>query len=179
MTERIAQVYLIRLGDTDYFKVGVTIDINARIAGLQTSTPFDLHLVQMAAHPNAYTVEKDMHASLDKYHVRNEWFLCPQEEIVKVFDIVSAMALIDRVLDDPELEQEFREVVIKSTPAIDEFTVDKDRRCAIMLQQGYSYRQIGRELEISHSRIANVSRLLQSTPIASPIIPSDGALSDE
>ena len=90
MTERIAQVYLIRLGDTNYFKIGMTTDINGRIAVLQTATPFDLHLIAAADHPNAFAVEKDMHAALKEYNIRNEWFQCDQQEIVSVFEIVSS-----------------------------------------------------------------------------------------
>ena len=106
MAERIAQVYVIRLGDTNYFKVGMTTDINGRIATLQTATPFDLHLIAAAAHKNAYTIEHDIHELLKPYRVRNEWFDCDQSEVMRVFETVNAMCTIDRALDDRSLELE-------------------------------------------------------------------------
>lgn len=152
MTDRIAQVYLLRLGDTNYFKVGMTTDINGRVASLQTATPFDLHLIAAAEHPNAFAVEKDMHEMLKPCHVRNEWFMCEQTEIVRIFEIVSAMALIDRTLDAPELDPE---------PVLD-LKSSKNEKIEAMLRQGFSYRQIERELGVSHQTIGQVSRALRS-----------------
>jgi hypothetical protein len=172
MTDRTPQVYLLRLGDTDYFKVGMTTDINGRLSSLQTATPFDLHLITVVEHENAFTVEKDIHASLVKYHVRNEWFQCEQTEIVRIFEVVSAMATLDRALDRIDSDQEIGPITIPPRSA----AIDKDQAIASMLRQGYGYRQIGRELGVSHERIATVSRLLQSIMPVSPT--SDDDLND-
>lgn len=174
MTERIAQVYLIRLGDTDYFKVGMTTDINGRMASLQTATPFDLHLIAASAHKNALAVERDMHDGLKDFHIRNEWFQCEQTEIVRIFEIISAMATIDQVLDDPALDQELREVEIFQLPPAEIEVLDKERKIAFMLKQKYSYRQIERELGVSHATIAVVSRLLRSGNNEMPILEPNG-----
>lgn len=161
-TDRTLQVYLIRLGDTDYFKVGMTSDINGRLASLQTATPFALHLITVAQHDNAYTVERDMHEALKSCHVRNEWFQCDQEYIVRVFAAMSAMAVIDQGLDIPELEQE--------QPPADEVPVAKDKVIAFMLRQGCSYRQIERDMGVSHQTISQVSRLLRSSQAETPVL---------
>lgn len=162
MTDRIAQVYLIQLGNTNYFKVGMTTDINGRLAALQTATPFELYLITAAAHPNAFVVERDMHDALKEYHVRNEWFKCELFEIEQIFHAVSAMATIDRVLDDPGLDQDMREAEILQMPTDKIGGMEKEQKIALMLGQKFSYRQIGRELGVSHSTIATVGRLLRS-----------------
>ena len=170
MTERIAQVYLIRLGDTDYFKVGMTTDINGRIAALQTATPFDLHLIQAAAHKDAYSVEHDMHEMLKIYRVRNEWFQCNQIEIVRIFETVSAMATIDQSLDDRTLDIEAMEAAyFPPPPPLPRPASPVNNQIEAMLRQGYSYRQIERKLNVSHQTIAQINRALRSETLKSPI----------
>lgn len=170
MTDRIAQVYLLRLGDTNYFKVGMTTDVNGRIATLQTATPFDLHLVMAAAHKNAFVVEHDMHEMLKLYRVRNEWFQCDQAEVVRVFEAVSAMATIDEELDDRSLDIETIEAAMFPPPPPAPRPMSPvNHQIEAMLRQGYSYRQIVRELGVSHATIAQINRALRSDLLKSPI----------
>jgi len=173
MTERIAQVYLIRLGETDYFKVGMTTNMIGRLAALQNATPFELHVIAMADHTNAFAVEHDIHDSLKAFHVRNEWFQCEQNEIVRIFRIVSAMATIDQALDDPAFDQEMREAEIFQLPQAELEILNKDRKIAMMLEQKYSYRQISRELGVSHATIAVVGRMLRSNANGMPVLEPD------
>jgi hypothetical protein len=169
MIERTPVVYLIRLGDTDYFKVGMTTDINGRVAALQTATPFELHLISAAEHRNAMSVERDMHEMLKAYHVRNEWFQCEQVEIVRIFEIASAMATIDCALDDPDLERQVLEMEAAPTLPPMLRQAPANQQIEAMLQQGYSYRQIERTLNVSHATIAQVRRSLRSAALQSAI----------
>ena len=178
MTERIAQVYLIRLGETDYFKVGMTTNIASRLGTLQNATPFELHIVAIADHVNAFAVEHDIHDSLKEFHVRNEWFQCEQPEITRIFRIVSAMATIDQALDDPALDKELREEEIFQLPPEEIEMLDKERKIAIMLVQKYSYRQISRELGVSHATIATVGRMLRSSANDVPVLVPDDAFDE-
>lgn len=96
-------VYLLRLGDTDFYKVGVSKDVQNRIADLQTATPFELRLIGFIEQSDALRVERDIHRALAGRRVRNEWFKSDHDEIVEVFQAVNAMAFVDQQLDDPTL----------------------------------------------------------------------------
>lgn len=168
MTERIAQVYLIRLDGTKYFKIGMTTDLTNRIATIQTATPFVVTLIISAAHKNAYAVEHDMHEMLKMYRVRNEWFQCELTEIMRVFETISAMAIIDQALDDRDLEIESMEAA-RFSPIAPIARTHVNDQIETMLRQGHSYRQIERQLSVSHATIAQINRALRSAVLKSPI----------
>lgn len=95
----MGHVYIIRMGDTNYFKVGISRDVNERLASLQTATPFALTLVDYAEQENSLEVERDIHRALREYQVRNEWFQCDETHIRQVFRDFNMMASIDSALE--------------------------------------------------------------------------------
>lgn len=96
----MGHVYLIRMGDTNYFKVGISRDVNDRLAGLQTATPFALTLVDYAEQDNPLGVERDIHKALRQCQVRNEWFQCDESYILQIFRDFNMMASIDSAFDN-------------------------------------------------------------------------------
>jgi hypothetical protein len=95
-------VYLLRMDDTDYYKVGVSAgDPKIRIATLQTGNPIELHLIAASEQDQPYRIEHDIHDALDGYQVRNEWFKADREVIHRVFRDYTTMATIDTLLSDP------------------------------------------------------------------------------
>lgn len=101
-----ASVYLIRLCGSDYYKVGVSGNVHARLASLQTANPFDLMLVASFVQRDATIIEFEIHQALSAYRVRDEWFRCEYEEIVKVFNDYNAMGIVDGGLEDSSIPPE-------------------------------------------------------------------------
>ncbi len=94
-------VYLLRMDDTDYYKVGVSSGaITERITMLQIGNPIELHLIAMSEQEQPYQVERDMHNALKEYRVRNEWFKVDREIIQRVFRDYTTMASLDTLLQD-------------------------------------------------------------------------------
>ncbi len=70
-------VYLIRCGETDYYKIGVSDNPVERLANLQSANPIELHLIATCGFDSklaAIRAEQDSHRNLAKYNVRGEWF---------------------------------------------------------------------------------------------------------
>lgn len=65
-------IYLIRVADTDLYKVGQSAHPQARLADLQATHPQDLHLVRLW--PGGPAAEARAHARLKARRVRGEWF---------------------------------------------------------------------------------------------------------
>ena len=144
----MAQVYLLRLGDTDYFKVGMTTNIDGRLAALQTATPFDLRLIAVADQQDAYAVEHDIHSALAVYRVRNEWFQCEQAEILRIFDVINAMSIIDHAIDSADTDEAIVLSPVRNFEKERQGKEDEDRDARIIecLRSGMNREQIRAEI---------------------------------
>lgn len=71
-------VYIIKCGETDFHKIGLTNDPFKRFKTLQANNPHKLHLVGISptvlTHQDARRVEDFCHANLKAHRVRSEWF---------------------------------------------------------------------------------------------------------
>lgn len=65
-------VYVIQIGDDGPLKVGVSQDVAARIASLQTASPYELRFLGLIGRDA--TDESKHHEALRSEHVRGEWF---------------------------------------------------------------------------------------------------------
>jgi DNA-binding NarL/FixJ family response regulator len=79
------------------------------------------------------------------------------------------MATIDCALDDPDLERQVLEMEAAPTLPPMLRQAPANQQIEAMLQQGYSYRQIERTLNVSHATIAQVRRSLRSAALQSAI----------
>lgn len=95
-------VYLLRMDDTDYYKVGVSAgDPNTRVATLQIGNPIELHLIAASEQEKPYQVEADIHMALEEYQVRGEWFRVERDVVIRIYSDYITMASIDTAMLDP------------------------------------------------------------------------------
>jgi predicted GIY-YIG superfamily endonuclease len=77
---RDAYLYIIEAGDQRIYKIGVTKDIDSRLASLQTGSYVKLGVVaQIDKHSNgvyAQSLEREMHELLAASRISGEWFQC-------------------------------------------------------------------------------------------------------
>lgn len=78
-------VYLIQMGDTKYYKIGVTKNINNRIKSLQTGNPLPLHTVTTIELGELYMnlvkdLEKQLHLLFSYCRKCGEWFKFENKE---------------------------------------------------------------------------------------------------
>ncbi len=69
-------VYVIE-GGHGLVKIGISTNVQARLATLQTSSPFPLRLVFEAGCDDAMMAEQEAHAALARYRMAGEWFDVP------------------------------------------------------------------------------------------------------
>lgn len=58
-------------------KIGISADVDKRMATMQTGNEKRLHVVAKVLFPSrteAYALEQELHQSLKKYRTRGEWF---------------------------------------------------------------------------------------------------------
>ena len=78
-------VYLIQMGDTKYYKIGITKNINNRIKSLQTGNPLPLHTVTTIELGELYMnlvkdLEKQLHLLFSYCRKCGEWFKFKNKE---------------------------------------------------------------------------------------------------
>lgn len=69
-----SNLYIIRQKDTNFFKVGITTDIEKRFSAIQNGNPADLEIKYNENFFLCETIEKNIHKHLELFHVRGEWF---------------------------------------------------------------------------------------------------------
>lgn len=67
-------VYLLRLSENSYYKIGITKNINKRIKQLQTGNAEDIYLVESYESKYASKIEKALHNFYTHKKKINEWF---------------------------------------------------------------------------------------------------------
>lgn len=83
---KLVAIYAIRCGDT--VKIGISWDVQKRLAGLQTSSPFALELLGYTDNVNA-SLERLIHERLKVHRLKGEWFrLTP--EVQEIVDLIVA-----------------------------------------------------------------------------------------
>jgi len=66
-------VYIVKENGTDFVKIGVAINIENRIVGLQIGNPRELELIK--SYKGGYAIETLIHKKYKDLHVRGEWFI--------------------------------------------------------------------------------------------------------
>ena len=84
-------VYLIRCEENNYYKIGITKNIQRRLKQIQTSTPDKIYLVEKYESKYSNKIEKALHNFLVAYHRNNEWFELPLEEELKFIEMCKSI----------------------------------------------------------------------------------------
>ena len=77
-------LYLIKC--QDFYKIGITNDIEDRLAQLSTGNPFDLEIIVAFEFENASFIEKSLHQKFSEQKVKNEWFSLSEKDIQEIKD---------------------------------------------------------------------------------------------
>jgi predicted GIY-YIG superfamily endonuclease len=81
-------LYIIQMKATNYFKIGVSNNINKRLSTLQTGNPIKLYIVRYyLIYTDANRLEKLIHSYLSEYHIHLEWF-CISVDILKEIETI-------------------------------------------------------------------------------------------
>ena len=82
-------VYLIRMGQTKYYKIGKSNDPQGRLASLQTASPYKLKLLHVFTADNASAAEETLHHKFHNVRQNGEWFTLTDNQRDKILSIDS------------------------------------------------------------------------------------------
>ena len=89
-------IYLVRMQGTNYVKIGIAEKPKKRLSSLASGNPMPLELLFSCSvnQPSHHfhldeTVEQEIHAELEPYRVRGEWFDLTQEQVGSVIAVLT------------------------------------------------------------------------------------------
>ena len=77
-------IYIIQLGDTGIYKIGISKDPHKRIKQLQTKCPIPLNLIFFNYGHDYDFAERYLHYHFKRQRVKGEWFDLSAEDILEV-----------------------------------------------------------------------------------------------
>lgn len=72
-------IYLVRCGNTNFYKVGITNKVSRRLKDLQSSNPHEIILIATCI--GNKNKEYELQNMMSDFWVRGEWFSIPDEHI--------------------------------------------------------------------------------------------------
>lgn len=89
-SNRAGAVYLIRVPETNCYKIGRTANLDNRFKALQSASPHDLELVAFCTTEDMYKTESYLHERFDEQRVKGEWFELEPHELSAIAEIFQA-----------------------------------------------------------------------------------------
>lgn len=84
-------VYLVRAGETDYYKIGRTSRlVEERVKDMQTSSPHTLKIVGRCACRDPKQTEALLHDAWEICQHRGEWFVIPPGEAKHLINVLNS-----------------------------------------------------------------------------------------
>lgn len=77
-------VYIIRMGDTEFYKIGYSNNPDSRLITLQNANPYTLEFVLKKRTVYAKKLETLLHQTYKDKQVKNEWFKFTEKEIEEI-----------------------------------------------------------------------------------------------
>lgn len=87
MQDTRGYVYLMRCGDR--YKIGITNDVNRRLAQLGKQSPYPLEIVHTIRAPYPKSIENRLHAMYKRVRVHVEWFEFEESDIPGVIEAMN------------------------------------------------------------------------------------------
>jgi hypothetical protein len=84
-------VYLIRCAENNFYKIGISKNVETRLKQIQTTSPDKVSVVHKYESSYASKIEKALHNFFKLHHRNNEWFELSLTEEVKFLDMCNSI----------------------------------------------------------------------------------------
>lgn len=84
-------VYLIRCSENNFYKIGISKNVETRLKQIQTTSPDKVFIVYKYKSIYASKIEKALHNFFKSYHKNNEWFELSLAEELKFLDMCNSI----------------------------------------------------------------------------------------
>jgi hypothetical protein len=89
--DRIGFIYLIRSGDTNRYKIGISKNVPSRLNTLQTENPEKLSLIRAFPAIDALKLEQELHSYFAEQRFAGEWYVLDEQDLEYVLSIAECV----------------------------------------------------------------------------------------
>jgi hypothetical protein len=82
-------IYIIRIKNTNYYKIGVSQNYKRRLRDIESSMPFTIELITIKKVKDAYNIETTLHDTFKQKYIKSEWFNLNELDIKKAKKIIN------------------------------------------------------------------------------------------
>jgi len=97
-------LYLIKC--QKYCKIGVTNDVQGRLAQLATGNPFAMEVLASYRFKNPSYIESALHQKFENKHLRGEWFELSSEDFIAIKNICLLLGGVSEILSDSDISED-------------------------------------------------------------------------
>ena len=140
-------------------KIGITSDLNSRLAALQTANPTKINLVYVLvckSRDHALALETKFHELLSSYRKNGEWFSIPAIQILTLVQL--ALALAENVVEGFSFEHQTveRKPVAYKPPTLSLLNATKEQQALAILEANPTlYKTTSRQLAEDYPTISS------------------------
>lgn len=99
----VMYVYLIRCSENNFYKIGISKNVETRLKQIQTTSPDKVFIVHKYESSYASKIEKALHNFFKSYHRNNEWFELSLTEELKFIDMCTLIEANLMYLNDNKI----------------------------------------------------------------------------
>lgn len=85
-------IYILKYGDNDIYKFGVSANPDRRIKDIDSSSPIPIKELGRFFFKNVYEMEEMIHDNLKDSLIRKEWFKLKEYEVFQIIEEIGKMA---------------------------------------------------------------------------------------
>ena len=93
-------IYIIRIINTKYYKIGISNNVESRLKELNTATPFEMKIIFKKSF-------EDFHLIINK-HIRGEWFE------LSIYDVNSIKTFLENLGNRNEINEEIKKRLVST-----------------------------------------------------------------
>ena len=100
-----SSIYVIRICDSNFYKIGVSQNIARRHRDIESAMPFNIEVLKVEKAKNAYELEEGLHNYFSDKFVKSEWFNLSDKDYMNCLNIINKWQDLNSGKKKPEKEQ--------------------------------------------------------------------------
>ena len=101
-------IYIIRIINTKFYKIGISNNVESRLRKLNTATPFEMKIIFKKSFKDFHLIENYVQNTFINKHIRGEWFE------LSIYDINSIKTFLENLENRNEINSEIKKRLVSA-----------------------------------------------------------------
>lgn len=101
-------IYIIRIINTKFYKIGISKNVESRLSELNTATPFEMKIIFKKSFKDFHLIENYVQNTFINKHIRGEWFE------LSIYDINSIKKFLENLANRNEINSDIKNRLVSA-----------------------------------------------------------------